>query len=140
MALKLVFGDKTLSSVNVKGFDFKTSVEENSSTRTSDFTVDLKVTGIITDSTEDVTIELAKWSLVGNATEGEGIRPVELIDTNTDDENAASVVVVRKYNLPNCFVVSYDEAIVSDATGRTFTAHLRQVKSLSANASVEGSY
>jgi len=125
-----------LNIESVLTVEFKTDTPDDSNARSTDLGTSLIVTGkILTPvggEAADNTMKLAQWSLVP-AEKADCYRSIEI------DVISASQVV-RKFTLPNAFVVDYEEQY-GDAEGvGTFKLYVKQKKDKTALVKFEGGF
>lgn len=104
----------------------------DSNARATDLNVSLEISGKVTNEKDDMTKKLCSWSLV----------PSESQDAYKDltFEVVSAGTVIRKVNLPNIFIVDYEESFnVKNGTG-VFRILLRQKKEKISSIAVEGGY
>ncbi|MCL2865484.1 MAG: membrane-associated protease 1 [Lachnospiraceae bacterium] len=115
---------------------FITDIPKNSDARTADVGTTLVVTGKILSAVDgdpfDSTRQMALWSTVP-AKQAECYRSVTV-------ENVRGNVVVRKYTIPNAFVVDYVESFGDTEGVGTFTLTIKQKKDRIEHVAVDGSY
>ncbi len=121
---------------NIKTVKFLSDTPDDSDARASDLGVTLEIKGkIITpvDGEEaDDTRKMAVWSLVP-AESSDAYRALEL-------EVIAGSVVVRKIELPNAFILDYEEDYNSEGGVGEFRAVVKQKKEKLEKATIEGGY
>lgn len=115
--------------------EFKTDTPKDSNARSTDLGSSLKVWGKVLhalDGKEDATVNLAKWSLV----------PSDKQDCyrNATVDVIAAGQVIRQINLPEAFVVDYQEEFDDvDGVG-TFYLYMKQKKDQMPNLKLEGGF
>ena len=125
-----------LNIESVETVEFKTDTPDDSNARSTDLGTSLIITGkILTPvggEAADNTIKLAQWSLVP-AEKADCYRSVEI------DVISASQVV-RKFTLPNAFVVDYAEQYGDVEGVGTFKLYVKQKKDKTAKVKFEGGF
>jgi len=115
---------------------FSVDVPGDSNARSTDVGADMVVKGkiltTVEGSEEDVSVKLAKWSLV-SSTEADCYRCLKV-------DVVSAGKMVRKYELPSAFVVSYNEHFGSDEGEGNFTMVVRQKKDKIDKVKVSGGY
>lgn len=128
---KIELNEKTIQTVV---FNSQSALDSNA--RATDFGLAARVTGKmlfkVDGSGEDGTLELSKWSQV----------PSEQADCyrNAEIEVISAGQVVRKYVLPNAFVMEYEEYLDDETGVGTFYLHIKQKKDENDAVKVEGGY
>lgn len=139
MGFKLkIEGNETveLGVESILSAEFKTDTPNDSNARSTDLGVTLEVTGkilaAVNGEAADDTMKLAKWSLV----------PAEDADCyrKATIEVVSASQVVRQINLPNAFVVDYEERFGDEEGVGTFTLLMKQKKDKTANLKFEGGF
>ncbi len=126
----------TLSERSIKNVVFGSESSPDSNARATDFGVSMKVWGKMLyqlgGEGSDDTLELSKWSLV----------PSERADCyrNVTVEVVSAGQVVRKYEVPNAFVMEYSEEVDDETGVGTFYMHVRQKKDENDKVKIEGGY
>ena len=125
-----------LNIESIETVEFKTDTPDDSNARSTDLGTSVIITGkILTPvgvEAADSTIKLAQWSLVP-AEKADCYRSLEV------DVISASQVV-RKFTLPNAFVVDYEENY-GDVEGiGTFKLYVKQKKDKTAAVKFEGGF
>ncbi|SFA80268.1 membrane-associated protease 1 [Clostridium frigidicarnis] len=116
--------------------EFKTDTPDDSNARSTDLGTTLVINGKIltpVDGEEaDSTIKLAQWSLV----------PAEKADCyrNVTVDVISASQVVRQINLPNAFVVDYEESYGDEEGVGTFSLCVKQKKDKTAQVKFEGGF
>lgn len=108
----------------------------DSNARATDFGITVKITGKMLFKVgadgEDGTLGLSKWSQV----------PSELAecyrDVQVDVVSAGQVV--RKYIIPNAFVMEYEEYLDDETGVGSFYLHMKQKKDENSAVKIEGGY
>lgn len=125
-----------LNIESIETVEFKTDTPNDSNARSTDLGTSLIITGkILTPvggEAADNTIKLAQWSLVP-AEKADCYRSVEV------DVISASQVV-RKFTLPNAFVVDYEENYGDVEGVGTFKLYVKQKKDKTAKVKFEGGF
>ena len=111
--------EKTIQKVT-----FSSDSATDSNARATDF-------GIAADG-EDGTLGLSKWSQV----------PSEQADCyrNAQIDVVSAGQVVRKYTIPNAFVMEYEEHMDDETGVGTFYLHIKQKKDENDAVKIEGGY
>ena len=115
-------------------FDSQTWADSNA--RATDFGVSMKIWGKMIyklgGEGSDGTIELSKWSVV----------PSEKADCYRDAvvEVISAGQVVRKYEVPNAFIMEYSEEMDDETGVGTFYLHVKQKKDENDKVKIEGGY
>lgn len=126
----------TLGERSIKNVVFGSESSPDSNARATDFGVSMKVWGKMLyqlgGEGSDDTLELSKWSLV----------PSERADCyrNVTVEVVSAGQVVRKYEVPNAFVMEYSEEVDDETGVGTFYMHVRQKKDENDKVKIEGGY
>ena len=125
-----------LGQNNITTVKFVSDTPNDSDARASDLGVTLEIKGkIITPingEEADDTRKMAIWSLVP-AESSDAYRSLEL-------EVISGSVVVRKIDLPNAFILDYEEDYNSEGGVGEFRAVIKQKKEKLEKATVEGGY
>ena len=125
-----------LNIESIETVEFKTDTPDDSNARSTDLGTSLIITGkILTPvggEAADNTIKLAQWSLVP-AEKADCYRSIEI------DVISASQVV-RKFTLPNAFVVDYAEQYGDVEGVGTFKLYVKQKKDKTAKVKFEGGF
>lgn len=115
---------------------FKVDTPGDSNARSTDMTSTLHVHGRIITSLDgaeaDSTINLAKWAKT-LAKDAEAYRSVEI-------EFISAGKVVRKFKLPNAFVLQYEEDYSSEEGDGEFTIKIRQKKDQNDKIAIDGGW
>lgn len=115
---------------------FNSQSAMNSNARATDFGLSAKITGKmlfqVGGSGADGTLDLSKWSQV----------PSEQADCyrNAEISVISAGQVVRKYILPNAFVMEYEEHLDDETGVGTFMLHIKQKKDENRAVRIEGGY
>ncbi|MBU2703386.1 hypothetical protein Ga0466249_004531 [Sporomusaceae bacterium BoRhaA] len=124
-------GVKSITTVK-----FLTDTPDDSNARSTDLGTSIIVTGKILAAVggeeADGTIKLGKWSLV-TAEKAACYRKLTI-------EVIAADQVVRKFELPNAFVVDYTEDFGTEEGTGTFYLHMKQKKDKLPDVKIEGGY
>ncbi|BCJ93032.1 hypothetical protein acsn021_06010 [Anaerocolumna cellulosilytica] len=125
-----------LSLESIQTVEFSTDTPKDSNARSTDLGSTVKITGKILTAVDgdpaDSTVKLSLWSMV----------PVEKADCYrklTVDVISAGQVV-RQINLPNAFVVDYQETYGDTEGVGTFSLIVKQKKDKLANIVLNGGY
>jgi hypothetical protein len=125
-----------LSLESIQTLEFSTDTPKDSNARSTDLGSTVKITGKILTAVDgdpaDSTVKLSLWSMV----------PVEKADCYrklTVDVISAGQVV-RQINLPNAFVVDYQETYGDTEGVGTFSLIVKQKKDKLANIVLNGGY
>lgn len=125
-----------LNIESIETVEFKTDTPDDSNARSTDLGTSVIITGkILTPvggEAADSTIKLAQWSLVP-AEKADCYRSLEV------DVISASQVV-RKFTLPNAFVVDYEEQYGDVEGVGTFMLYVKQKKDKTAKVKFEGGF
>lgn len=125
-----------LREKSIKNVVFGSESSHDSNARATDFGVSMKVWGKMLyqlgGEGSDDTLELSKWSLV----------PSERADCyrNVTVEVVSAGQVVRKYEVPNAFVMEYSEEVDDETGVGTFYMHIKQKKDENDKVKIEGGY
>lgn len=115
-------------------FNSESALDSNA--RATDFGITVKITGKmlfkVGGDGEDSTLGLSKWSQV----------PSEQADCYRDAqiEVISAGQVVRKYVIPDAFVMEYEEHLDDETGVGTFYLHMKQKKDENAAVKIEGGY
>lgn len=125
-----------LDEKSIKNVIFTSESPADSNARATDFGVSMKVWGKMLyklgGEGSDGTIELSKWSVV----------PSEKADCYRDAvvEVISAGQVVRKYEVPNAFIMEYSEEMDDETGVGTFYLHVKQKKDENDKVKIEGGY
>lgn len=125
-----------LSLESVQTVEFTTDTPKDSNARSTDLGSTLKITGKILTAVDgdpaDSTVKLSLWSMV----------PVEKADCyrKVTIEVISAGQVVRQFNLPNAFVVDYQETYGDTEGVGSFSLIVKQKKDKLANIVLNGGY
>lgn len=128
---KIELDEKTIQTV-----EFNSQSAKDSNARATDFGLSARLKGKmlfkVGGSGEDGTLGLSKWSQV----------PSEQADCyrNAEIQVISAGQVVRKYVMPNAFVMEYEEHLDDETGVGTFYLHIKQKKDENAAVKVEGGY
>lgn len=126
----------SLDEKSVQTVIFLSESALDSNARATDFGIAVKITGKmlfkVGGDGEDGTLGLSKWSQV----------PSELSDCyrHAEIEVVSAGQVVRKYAIPNAFVMEYEEHLDDETGVGTFYLHIKQKKDENDAVKVEGGY
>lgn len=126
-----------LEKENITSIKFISDTADNSNARSTDINVGIDIEGKIlspigNETIDDVTRKILLWSLVS----AEELNAYK----NATVEVILAGNVIRKFNMPNMFVVDYFENYEDKMGNGTFTLKLRQKKEKIKDISVEGGY
>ena len=125
-----------LDEKSIKNVIFTSESPADSNARATDFGVSMKVWGKMLyklgGEGSDGTIELSKWSVV----------PSEKADCYRDAvvEVISAGQVVRKYEVPNAFIMEYSEEMDDETGVGTVYLHVKQKKDEDDKVKIEGGY
>ena len=120
--------EKTIQKVT-----FSSDSATDSNARATDFGIAVKKTGKkVGADGEDGTLGLSTWSQV----------PSEQADCyrNAQIDVVSAGQVVRKYTIPNAFVMEYEEHMDDETGVGTFYLHIKQKKDENDAVKIEGGY
>ena len=109
---------------------------DSANARATEFGIAVKITGKMLYKVgadgEDGTLGLSKWSQV----------PSEQADCyrNAQIDVVSAGQVVRKYTIPNAFVMEYEEHMDDETGVGTFYLHIKQKKDENDAVKIEGGY
>ena len=115
---------------------FSSDSAKDSNARATDFGISAKLTGKmlfkVGGGSDDGTLGLSKWSQV----------PSEQADCyrNAEITVVSAGQVVRKYAIPNAFVMEYEEHLDDETGVGTFYLHIKQKKDENSAVKIEGGY
>lgn len=139
MGLRLkIEGNETiqLNETIVTGVKYGADIPKDSNARSTDLGATIVITGKILAAVggeaADDTMKIAKWALVP-AENADCYRKLEI------DVISASQVV-RKINLPNAFVIGYEEDFADETGVGVFTLLVKQKKDKMTSLSFEGGF
>ena len=125
-----------LDEKSIKNVVFGSESAVDSNARATDFGVSMKIWGKMLyklgGDGNDGTLGLSKWSVV----------PSERADCYRDAvvEVISAGQVVRKYEVPNAFVMEYSEEVDDETGGGTLYLHMKQTKDENDRVKIEGGY
>lgn len=125
-----------LDEKSIKNVVFGSESAVDSNARATDFGVSMKIWGKMIyklgGAGNDGTLGLSKWSVV----------PSEQADCYRDAvvEVVSAGQVVRKYQVPNAFVMEYTEEMDDETGVGTFYLHVKQKKDENDKVKIEGGY
>lgn len=126
----------SLNETIVRDVKFGADIPKDSNARSTDLGATLiivgKILAAVGGEAADDTMKMAKWALVP-AENADCYRQVQV------DIIAASQVV-RRVNLPNAFVIGYEEDFADESGVGTFTLIVKQKKDKMKNLSFEGGF
>ena len=121
----------TFDERSILKVDFDSASAKDSNARATDYGLSVRVWGKMLyklgGEGDDATLGLAQWSQV----------PSEKADCY---RNAEITVVVRRFTLPNAFVVEYSEEVDDESGVGTFYINMKQKKDENAAAKIEGGF
>ena len=129
-------GPVKLSERCIKNVKFRSEIPEDSNARATDNGASLKIWGKMLyklgGEGNDGTLGLSKWSVV----------PSEKADCyrSVAVEVVSAGQVVRKYEVPNAFVMEYSEEMDDETGVGTFYLHVKQKKDENDKVKIEGGY
>ena len=129
-------GPVKLSERCIKNVEFRSEIPEDSNARATDNGASLKIWGKMLyklgGEGNDGTLGLSKWSVV----------PSEKADCyrSVAVEVVSAGQVVRKYEVPNAFVMEYSEEMDDETGVGTFYLHVKQKKDENDKVKIEGGY
>ena len=125
-----------LEETSITGIKFGADIPHDSNARSTDLGSTVLITGKILAPVDgeaaDDTSKLAKWSLIP-AEKSDCYRKVQI-----DVINASQVV--RQINIPNAFVVGYEEDFTDETGAGTFSLLIKQKKDKMSNLKFEGGF
>lgn len=130
-AEQIVLGEKSIKNVT-----FHSESPADSNARATDFGLSMKVWGKMLyklgGEDGDGTIGLSQWSVV----------PSEKADCYRDVsvEVVSAGQIVRKYEIPNAFIMEYSEEMDDETGVGTFYLHIKQKKDENDKVKIEGGY
>lgn len=125
-----------LDERSIKNVVFDSESPKDSNARATDFGVSMKMWGKMLyklgGEGDDGTLGISKWSVV----------PSERADCyrNVAVDVISASQVVRKYEIPNAFVMEYTEEMDDETGVGTFYLHVKQKKDENARVKIEGGY
>lgn len=139
MGLRLkIEGNETiqLDETIVTGVEYGADIPKDSNARSTDLGATIKITGKILAAVggeaADDTMKMAKWALIP-AENADCYRRLEI-----DVVNASQVV--RQINMPNAFVINYEEDFADETGVGVFTLLVKQKKDKMVNLAFEGGF
>lgn len=126
----------SLDERTIKSVIFSSDSATDSNARATDFGITVKITGKMLFKLgadgDDGTLGLSKWSQVAS----------EQADCyrNAQIDVVSAGQVVRKYIIPNAFVMEYEEDLDDETGVGTFYLHLKQKKDENGDVKIEGGY
>ncbi len=126
----------SLNEKSIEKVVFSSDSATDSNARATDFGITVKITGKMLFKVgadgEDGTLGLSKWSQV----------PSEQADCyrNAEIEVVSSGQVVRKYIIPNAFIMEYEEHLDDESGVGEFYLHMKQKKDENDAVKIEGGY
>lgn len=137
VSLKSSNDEILLEKENVTNIRFISDTKDDNNARSTDINVGVEVEGKIIaplggENSEDDTRKLLLWSLV-SAEELDAYRSLVI-------EVVLAGNVVRKYNMPNIFVVDYEEVYDDKIGNGKFNLKLKQKKEKIKDITVDGGY
>lgn len=116
--------------------EFDSDTPDDSNARATDYGVSVKIYGKMLYSLgaleNDQTLDLATWSQVPSY-KSDCYRSVET-------EIVSASQVVRKFTLPNAFVVEYTENLDDESGVGTFYLHVKQKKDQNTSVAIDGGF
>ena len=125
-----------LNEKSIKNVVFGSESAVDSNARATDFGVSMKIWGKMLyklgGEGSDATLELSKWSVV----------PSEKADCyrTATVEVISAGQVVRKYEVPNAFMMEYSEEMDDETGVGTFYLHVKQKKDKTTDTAIEGGF
>lgn len=125
-----------LDEKSIRNVKFGSESAVDSNARATDFGVSMKIWGKMLyklgGEGNDGTLELSKWSVV----------PSEKADCYRTAvvEVISAGQVVRKYEVPNAFVMEYSEEMDDETGVGTFYLHVKQKKDKTTETAIEGGF
>lgn len=115
---------------------FSSDSATDSNARATDFGITVKITGRMLFKVgadgEDGTLGLSKWSQVASE-QSDCYREAQI-------DVVSAGQVVRKYTIPNAFVMEYEEHLDDETGVGTFYLHMKQKKDENDAVKIEGGY
>lgn len=129
-------GNINLDERSIEKVVFSSDSATDSNARATDFGIAVKITGKMLFKLgvdgEDGTLGLSKWSQV-SSDRADCYRNAEI-------DVVSSGQVVRKYTIPNAFVMEYEEHVDDETGVGTFYLHIKQKKDENSTVKIEGGY
>ena len=125
-----------LDEKSIQTVVFSSEPAKDSNARATDFGITVKITGKmlfkVGAGEEDGTLGLSKWSQV----------PSEKAECyrNAQIDVVSAGQVVRKFTIPNAFVMGYEEDMDDETGVGTFSLHIKQKKDENNAVKIEGGY
>lgn len=126
----------SLDEKSIQKVIFSSDSAADSNARATDFGITVKITGKMLFKLgaegDDGTLGLSKWSQV----------PSEQADCyrNAQIDVVSAGKVVRKYTVPNAFIMEYEEHLDDETGVGTFYLHMKQKKDENDAVKIEGGY
>ena len=117
----------------VASCQFMMDSPDDSNAKATDVGMKLKITGrilAVIDGGTDESIKLSEWALLGSES-ADSYKDVVVTNTTTG-------MVVREFNFPNAFALSYHESFGDETGVGEFTLVLRQKKDMNKKIMVNG--
>jgi len=125
-----------LVETSITGIKFGADIPHDSNARSTDLgstvLVEGKILAAVGGEAADDTSKIARWSLVP-AENSDCYRNVEIVVVSASQ-------IVRQINIPNAFVVGYEEDFTDDTGAGTFRLLMKQKKDKMANLKFEGGF
>ena len=125
-----------LNETIVKDVKFGADIPKDSNARSTDLrgtiTIIGKIRAAVGGEAADDTMKLAKWALIP-AENADCYRQLQI-------EVISASQVVRRVNLPNAFVIGYEEDFADESGVGTFTLTVKQKKDKMKTLSFEGGF
>ncbi len=125
-----------LNETIVKDVKFGADIPKDSNARSTDLgatiTIIGKILAAVGGEAADDTMKLAKWALIP-AENADCYRQLQI-------EVISASQVVRRVNLPNAFVIGYEEDFADESGVGTFTLTVKQKKDKMKTLSFEGGF
>ena len=125
-----------LNETIVKDVKFGADIPKDSTARSTDLrgtiTIIGKIRAAVGGEAADDTMKLAKWALIP-AENADCYRQLQI-------EVISASQVVRRVNLPNAFVIGYEEDFADESGVGTFTLTVKQKKDKMKTLSFEGGF
>lgn len=129
-------GPVNLNEECVTRVEFISEIPEDSNARATDNGAAIKIWGkmlfALGAESQDGTLNLAKWSVVPNAS-ADCYRNVKI-------DVISAGQTVRQFTLPNAFVMDYEEELDDENGVGTFYLHVKQKKDLTKLTRIEGGF
>jgi len=125
-----------LVETSITGIKFGADIPHDSNARSTDLgstvLVEGKILAAVGGEAADDTSKIARWSLVP-AENSDCYRNVEIVVVSASQ-------IVRQINIPNAFVVGYEEDFTDETGAGTFRLLMKQKKDKMANLKFEGGF